>query len=391
MRAFLTLVLSCAVAAAVAFGAVEFARWRQAGEAAKPAAPPPVVVSVATAKAEDVPLILRGLGAVTAFNTVDIRSRVVGNIIKVNFVEGEEVKAGDLLIELDPRPFEAALDQATAALARDQANLSGARSDLARYAGLVHKNYISQQQYTNQAATVHADEATVAVDKAAIDSAKLNLEYAKITSPIDGVTGIRQADLGDLVQPNTQTLLVVTQIKPIYVIFSLPEEMIPRIRRAMSKRRLTVQAFDASDENRLSTGVLNLIDNQVDQATGTVKLKAEFTNDDKILWPGQFVNAHLVAEVVKNGVTVPSVAVQAGPEGSFVFVVKPDDTVEPHAVRVLQTERNVSLLESGLGPGARVVTAGQSRLTAGAKVSIAASDEGAPATPSPEPAGAVLE
>ncbi len=387
MRGLLTLLLSCALAAAVAFGAVELARWRQAGgETGKPAAPPPVMVSVATAKAEDVPLILRGLGSVTAFNTVDVRSRVVGNIVKVNFVEGQEVKTGDLLIELDPRPFEAALDQATAALARDQANLAGARSDLARYAGLVHKNYISQQQYTNQAATVHADEATVAVDQAAIQSAKLNLEYAKIASPIDGVTGIRQVDIGDLVQANTQTLLIVTQIKPIYVIFSLPEETIPRIRGAMSKKRLTVDAYDAADEKRLSTGVLNLIDNQVDQATGTVKLKAQFQNADGALWPGQFVNAHLVPEVVKNGVTVPNAAVQAGPEGSFVFVVKQDDTVEPRAVRVLQSEHDVSLLESGVAAGERVVTAGQSRLTAGAKVAIAKSEQ-----PSPEPAGATLE
>ena len=219
------------------------------------AANSPIPVLAATATAEDVPIILRGLGTVTAFNTVAVKSRVGGNITRINFTEGQEVKAGDLLIEIDPRPFQAALDQAKATLARDQANLKNAQADLARYAQLLQKNFAPEQQYATQQATVAEDEATIQNDQAAIDAAKLNVEYASIRSPIDGIVGIKQVDVGNLVQVNSQTLVVITQIKPIYVIFSFPEADIPRIRSAMAERKLAVQAYDATDQKQVSQGV----------------------------------------------------------------------------------------------------------------------------------------
>jgi membrane fusion protein, multidrug efflux system len=351
-----------------------------------------IPVMAAPATAADVPIILRGLGTVTAFNTVAIKSRVEGNITRIHFSEGQEVKAGDLLIELDARPFQAALDQANANLARDQANLTNAQADLARFAQLLRSESAPEQQYTTQKATVAADEAIIKSDQAAIDAAKLNVEYATIRSPIDGIVGIRQIDLGNLVQANSQTLVVVTQIKPIYVIFSLPEANIPRIRSAMAQRKLTVEAYDAADQKQISQGVLNLVDNQVDQTTGTVKLKAQFSNSDEALWPGQFVNAHLVLEVVKNGVTIPAAAAQIGPNGHYVFVVRNDGTIETRAITVTQTENNVSLIGSGLRAGEQVVTNGWFKLTPGAKVIVTGSDGSHPnvaaATAAPPGAGA---
>lgn len=335
---------------------------------AVPSAAAPVAVAVAENK--DVPIILRGLGSVAAYATVDVKSRVVGNIIKINFREGQAVKAGDLLIQLDPRPYEAVLAQAKATLARDQANLENARKDLARYAKLVKGNYVSQQQYAGQQATVNEGEATVALDQSAIDAARLNVEYCSITSPINGIVGIRQVDIGNLVQPNTQNLVVVTQIKPIYVIFTVPETDIDRIRDAMHKQTLQVLAFDSADEKQITQGVLELIDNQVDQSTGTVRLKAQFANADESLWPGEFVNAHLVLEVERNMVVIPSDAVQTGPHGQFVYVVHEDDTVEMRPVVVAQTERNQSALRSGVASGERVVVAGQLNLAPGVKVRV---------------------
>jgi multidrug efflux system membrane fusion protein len=342
------------------------------------------VMAVPAANA-DVPIILRGLGTVTAFNTVAVKSRVEGNIIAIHFSEGQEVKAGDLLIELDARPFQAALDQANATLAKDQANLTNAQTDLARYEQLLRHNNAPEQQVATQQATVAQDEATVKSDQAAIDAAKLNVEYASIRSPIDGIVGIRQIDLGNLVQASSQTLVVVTQIKPIYVVFSLPEADIPRIRSAMAERRLTVQAYDPADQRQISQGALNLIDNQVDQATGTVKLKAQFANSDDALWPGQFVTAHLVLDVVYNGVTVPAAAVQTGPNGRFVYVVRGDNTVDMRTVTITQTENNRSLIGSGVSAGERVVTAGWFKLTPGAKVTV--SEDKSPAV-APPPVGA---
>ena len=348
-----------------------------------------VPVMTATASKSSVPVIIRGLGTATAYDTVAVKSRIVGNVVGINFREGQEVKTGDVLVQLDVRPYQAALDQANANLAKDQAHLSNARADLARFSNLLKRSFATEQQVATQKATVAEDEASINGDKAGIDAAKLNVEYATIRSPIDGITGIKHVDFGNLVQANTETLVIVTQIKPIYVVFPIPETDIPRVREAMGRGKLTVLAYDAADQKQIAKGHLYLVDNQVDQTTGTVRLKGEFPNADEALWPGQFVNAHLVLETVKNGVTVPSAAVQTGPNGSFVYVVKPDNTVEPRPIAVTQTENNLSLVASGLKLGEMVVTIGQSRLAPGATVVVSNNTQGVASAAEPAPSGGV--
>ena len=336
----------------------------------------PVPVFVATAEAKDVPIILRGIGSVQAFNTVTVRSRVDGNIVKVGFTEGQFVHAGDVLVQIDPRPYQAQLQQANANLAKDEANLANARLDLARYAALLPQGFAPRQQYDTQRALVAQLEATVQSDRAVIETARLNVSYSGVTSPIDGVTGLRLVDIGNLVQASTATpLVVVTQIRPIYVTFTIPERDLERIRRAIAGGSLPVLVFDGDDKQQLSAGVLKLVNNTVDQATGTVTLKAEFANADAALWPGQFVNAHLVVEAVKNGVTIPAGAVQMGPQGAFAYVVKDGRTVEARPVTVTQIESGNALLGKGLAAGDRVVVSGQVGLSPGAKVAV---QEGAP-------------
>ena len=335
--------------------------------------PKPVPVLAANASAQDVPIILRGLGTVTAYNAVALRSRVEGAITQVNFKEGQSVHAGDLLIQLDPRPYQATLEQAKANLTRDQASLGNAKVDLARYADLLKRNFSPEQQVATQQTTVAQDEAAALSDQANIQAAQLNVDYAALRSPIDGVTGIRQIDIGNLIEANSQqTLVTITQIQPIYVIFTLPEADIDRIRQAMSKGTLAIQAFDADDEKMIAEGKLDLIDNTVDQTTGTVKLKAEFSNADRALWPGQFVNAHAVVETVHNGVTVPSDAVLTGPKGTFTYLVDGSSKVSLQPIRVVQTEANRALIGEGLKLGDQVVTAGQFRLQPGSLVKVAA-------------------
>lgn len=368
-------VLWCAAALiGVGIGLIAFHNNGQRGPTATSAAarnvPAPVPVMTATATAKSMPVIIRGLGSVTAFNTVSVKSRVEGNVVNINFKEGQEVKTGDLLVQLDVRPFQATLDQANANLAKDQANLANAQKDLVRYSDLLKRSFAPEQQVATQKATVAEDQASIESDKAMVDAAKLNVEYADIRSPIDGVTGIKQIDLGNLVQANSAPLVVVTQIKPIYVTFTIPETDIPRVRDAMSKGDLEVQAYDADDQKQVAQGTLELVDNQVDQASGTVKLRAKFANKDEALWPGQFVNAHLVVETVEDGITISSAAIQTGPKGDFAYVVKPDNTVEARPIKVMQTENNVSLIASGLTEGEQAVTVGLSRLSPGTAVVI---------------------
>jgi membrane fusion protein, multidrug efflux system len=351
-----------------------------AAKAKSQAGPPAIPVLVATAEAKDVPVILRGLGTVQAFNNAPLKSQVGGAVTQINFKEGQDVRKGDLLIQLDPRPYQAVLDQSKAALAKDQAALANAQTDLQRYSKLLAQNFTPEQQYETQKSTVAQDQAAVANDEAAINAAQLNVDYAAIKSPIDGVTGIRQVDIGVLVQANSQTLVTVTQIEPIFVIFTLAESNIAAVRAAMAQGQLTVRAFAASDEKQIAEGVLDLVDNTVDQTTGTVKLKAEFPNKDKALWPGQFVNAHLVLKLVHDGITVPTVAIQTGPSGPYAYVVKDDSTVERRTVTVVQTDNNTTLVGSGLQAGERVVTAGQFKLDQGSKVQV--SDKPADVGPS---------
>jgi multidrug efflux system membrane fusion protein len=340
------------------------------GAAAAGAAPVPVLAT--EAKTQDVPIVVRGVGTVTAFNTVTVKSRVDGNITQVAYTEGQYVHAGDLLIQIDPRPYQAQLDQAAANQAKDQANLDNARLNLARDAAIVKSNLaVSQQQYDNEKATVAQDAAAVESDKAQVETARLNLDYTAIRSPIDGVTGLRPVDIGNLVQAASGTTLVtLTQITPIAVIFSVAEVDLTRIREAMKKQKLPVLAFDGEDKKELAQGELLLINNQVDQATGMVTLKSIFPNQDAALWPGEFVNAHLVTNTVKNGVTVPAAAVQMGPTGAFVYRIKPDTTVETAPVTVTQVEAGMALLGKGLAPGDKVVISGQSGLSPGVKVAV---------------------
>lgn len=354
---------------------------------AKPG-PLPVPVIAAKAVARDVPIILRGLGTVTAFNSVALRSRVEGAITQVNFKEGQYVRTGDLLIQLDDRPYETTVEQAQANLARDQAALANAKTDLGRYTDLLKRNYTPEQQVATQKTTVSQDQATVQSDMATIKAAQLNLDYAALRSPIDGVTGIRQIDIGNLIQANSaQTLVTITQIEPIYVVFTLPEADIDRVRRAMAAGSLKIDAYAADDTRKISEGVLDLIDNAVDQSTGTVKLKAEFKNADRALWPGQFVNAHAVLKTIHDGVTVPSAAVLTGPSGTFAYVVDDRSRAVIRPVEVVQTESNQALIGRGLKTGDQVVTAGQFRLQPNATVAVADQLKGGEQTLSDSPAG----
>jgi membrane fusion protein, multidrug efflux system len=302
---------------------------------------------------------------------VTIHSRVDGEIVKIAFTEGQDVKTGDLLAQIDPRPLQAALDQAKAKLAQDEAQLENAKLDLARYEALGQKEFASRQSVDTQAATVRQLEATIRGDQAAIDSAQVQLGYATITSPIDGRTGVRLVDQGNIVHASDATgLVVITQLKPISLIFTLPEENLPAINQAMAEGPLAVVALSRDEKDRYGEGRLSLVDNQIDQSTGSIRLKATFPNDNLALWPGQFVNARLLLRTQRNVVTVPSDAVQRGAQGMYAYVVKPDSTVALQPLQVGQISAGTAVIESGVEEGQRVVVAGQYRLQPGTKVEL---------------------
>jgi membrane fusion protein, multidrug efflux system len=330
-----------------------------------------VPVTAGTATARDMPVYVRGLGSVQAYNSVTVKSRVDGAIVKVDFAEGQEVMAGDILFELDPRPYQAALAQAQADLARDQAQLDNARRNVGRDKPLIAKSFVSRQQFDTDTASADALAGTVAADKAAVEAAQLNLDYADIRSPIAGRTGARQVDIGNLVRATDNTALVtVTQLKPIFVSFTAPQNQFDAIREAAARGPVVAEAWSEGEQRQIATGKLTLIDNQIDPSTGTIHLKAEFANTDEALWPGAFVDMRLVVKTLKNAVTVPAQSVQAGPNGSYLFVIKPDDTVEQRIVQVAETENNLAVISKGLKAGERVVVDGQYRLDQGTKVSI---------------------
>ncbi|HEY4251212.1 MAG TPA: efflux RND transporter periplasmic adaptor subunit [Roseomonas sp.] len=384
--------LAFGAAAVVVVGAVAFFALnpREPAEAQnRPRQPPAVPVQVGTVGTSDVPLLLDGLGTVQAYNTVTVRARVDGELQQVLFTEGQVVHAGDVLARIDPRPYQAALDQAVARKAQDEAQLANAQRNLQRYMALPAGDAISQQQRDTQAALVRQLQAQVAGDQAQIDSAQTQLGYATITSPIDGVTGIRLVDQGNIVHAaDTGGLVVITQVQPISVIFSLPTARLPQIRRGMAAGALPVRAMDG--QTVLGQGQLALVDNQIDQATGTVRLKAVFPNADNALWPGQFVNARLQVHVEQGARTVPSAAIQRGPDGSYVYVVRPDQTVAMQAVQVQRYQSQLAVIDDALAVGTQVVTAGQYRLSPGARVEAQQAAVAA-ATPAPgaPPAAAV--
>jgi multidrug efflux system membrane fusion protein len=326
---------------------------------------------------QDVPLVLEGVGTVQALYTATIRSQVTGTLEEVDFSEGQKVKRGQVLAQIDPRTFQAQLDQAKAALARDQAHLANAQLNLQRYTTLAQQHSAPQQQADTQRALVAQDEEIVKADQAAIEYAKTELSYTTITAPFDGVTGVRLIDPGNIVHPTDPTgLVVVTQVQPITVIFPLPSADIPDVQDALAKGEVKVDAYTANDKKELDRGRLLLIDNQADPTSGTVRLKAIFPNSAERLWPGTFVNAHIITRSVHDGLTVPLTAVQQGPQGAYVYVIKAGDgTVETRLVTIVQSRNNQVLIGKGLAAGETVVTAGQYRLTAGTRVTVVQGSE----------------
>jgi len=339
-------------------------------------APAGISVRTAPVTRADMPQYLEGLGNVQAFNTVTITARVDGQIQSINFTEGQEVKKGAVLAQIDPRPYQASLDLASATKAKDAAQLENARSDLQRYQILQPKNLTSKQTLDTQKSLVDQLEAQVKADQANVDSARTQLDYTSIKSPINGQTGIRQVDVGNNVHgTDTTGIVVVTQTHPISAIFTLPEDALPQIHEAMNSGEVGVTALAQDDKTELDTGKLLLIDNQINQQTGTIKLKATFQNEQNNLWPGQFINARVLLQIQQKVLSIPSSAAQRGPDGMFVYVVKPDNTVEVRPLKT-GTETNGSIVvEGGLKEGETVVVTNQYRLQPGSIVKVSNDDK----------------
>jgi membrane fusion protein, multidrug efflux system len=362
------------IVAGIAFASLAAAIvfWRHtSSQAAQTAARSAVPVTVTEATVRDVPIYSHALGTVQALNTVAIRAQVNGQIVSINFRQGQEVHQGDVLAKIDPAPLKAALDQAIAKKSQDEAQLIAAQKDLARFKALALKSFETQQNVDLQQAKVDTNKATIDADQAAIEAAQTQLDYATITAPIDGVVGFRQIDIGNIIHTtDVNPLTVLTQIKPTTVICTLPQSYLGLVREAMLRGEVKVSAFDQDGKNQLAEGKLLLINNQIDQTTSTIQLKAEFPNEDQRLWPGEFVRVRLLITTRKNVVTIPAVALQRGPEGFYVWIVKPDETVEQRPIEVFQADEDIVIATKGLNAGETVVVEGQSRLDAGIHVAI---------------------
>jgi multidrug efflux system membrane fusion protein len=366
-----SLLAACLVAALAIGGVVYIYKVHREAEAAPTTAPAAVPVVAGVVMRHDVPIFLRGVGTVIAYNTLVVRSQIQGQITQIAFTEGQSVKAGDLLAQIDPRPYQAQLDQVIATRDRDQAQLANAQGNLTRYNDLLAKGWATPQLAETQKAQVAQLQNAIKADEALIEAARVQLEYTKLTSSIPGVTGVRQVDVGNIIHPTDPNgLVVVTQLQPISVIFSLPEDNLPRIQQQMAGGTLTVMAYSQDDRIKLDDGRLSLIDNEILQTTGTIRLKAEFPNPKHQLWPGELISVRLLLETRHDGLTVPAPAVQQGPQGSYAYVINPDNTVTPRQITVAQTEDGQSLIESGLTANERVVVDGQYKLQPGSRVAI---------------------
>ena len=367
-RTIVLIILAIAIAGAGALAATH----RKAPPPA-PAAPPPVPVVAGKVTSQDVPIYLRGIGTVIAYNTDIVRSQIQGQLTRIAFTEGQTVRAGDLLAQIDPRPYQAQLDQMTATRDRDQAQLTNALGNLGRYTQLEGKGYATPQLLDTQKAQVGQLQNAVKSDEALIEQAEVQLGYTQLTSPISGITGVRQVDVGNIIHPtDANGLVVVTQIEPISLIFTLPETTLPQIQQEMAnnKKPLTVLAFSQDDKIQLDEGKVDLINNQILQTTGAVQLKAEFPNTAHRLWPGELVNARLLLQTRHNGLTVPAGVVQQSQQGMYAYVIKPDNTVEQRTVTVAQISNGEALIDSGLAANEQVVVDGQYKLQPGSHVTI---------------------
>jgi membrane fusion protein, multidrug efflux system len=346
-------------------------QMRVVNQSASSVAASAIPVTATRARVEDVPVFLNGLGTVTPFNRVIVHVRVDGELQEVNFIEGQNVKQGEVLAQIDPRPFQAQLDQASATKAHDEAQLANAKLDLDRYTTLLAKDYATRQSVDTQKALVAQLEASIRGDQAAIENAQTQLSYTTITSPLDGRTGMRLIDRGNIVHASDPGgLVVITQVHPISVLFSVPQDHLHDITTAMGKTSLKVFAYSRDDKTKLAEGTLVLVDNQIDTSTGMIRLKAVFPNDGDMLWPGEFVHARLQLEIRNNAVAVPAEVVQRGPHDLYVFVVNGSSTVERRAVQVGPVQDGVAVIDKGLLVGEQVITDGQFKLKPGAKVAL---------------------
>ncbi len=337
---------------------------------AKPSSQRVVPVKMGDVIQQNVPLQVNAIGNVEAYNTVSVKALVGGEIIDVHFREGQDVRQGDLLFQIDPRPYEAALKQAEGALARDIAQAKNAEEQAKRYEILVQKDYVSRDQYDQLRANADALSAAVQADKASVENARLQLAYCTIKSPIDGRAGSVLVNKGNVVKANDVAMVTINKITPIYVTISVPEQNLSEIKKYMAEGTLKVEAVIPGDEKRPAQGVLTFINNAVDTSTGTIQLKATFENKDKRLWPGQFVNAVVTLTTQRNAVVMPSAALQAGQQGQYVFVVKPDFTVESRPVVIARSSGDMAVVAQGVKPGEKVVTDGQLNLIPGSRVEV---------------------